>query len=73
MEAVTNANVRQMYLSIAYALVQFLTQNVRLWLPKSVEAYGDFGDHRAIIFHTFSNFLLFSVQTDHTVEKPKAP
>ena len=73
MEAVTNANVRQMYLSIDYAPVQFLTQNVRLWLPQSVDAYGDFGDHRAIIFHTFSNFLLFSVQTDPTVEKPKAP
>ena len=73
MEAVTNANVRQMYLSIEYAPVQFRTQNVRIWLPQSVDAYGDFGDHRAIIFHTFSNFLLFSVQTDQTAEKPKTP
>lgn len=73
MEAVTNANVRQMYLSIDYAPVQFRTQNVRIWLPQSVDAYGDFGDHRAIIFHTFSDFLLFSVQTDETVAKPGNP
>ena len=73
MEAVTAANVRQMYLSIDYAPVQFHTENTRAWLPQAANAYGDFGDHRTIIYHTFTNFLLFSVHTDQIIEKPKDP
>jgi VWFA-related protein len=73
MEAVPAANVRQMYLSIDYAPVQFRTQDVRVWLPQAVDAYGDFGDHRTIIYHTFTNFLLFSVRTDQIIEKPNDP
>jgi hypothetical protein len=30
-------------------------------------------DHRAIVYHTFTNFMLFSVQTDQRSEKPKEP
>lgn len=70
MEAIPAANVRRMYLSIDYAPVQFRTQDVRIWLPQAVDAYGDFGDHRTIINHTFTNFLLYSVRTDDTVGKP---
>jgi VWFA-related protein len=73
MEAVPAANVRQMYLSIDYAPVQFHAQNVRAWLPQAANVYGDFGDHRTIIYHTFTNFLLFSVRTDQIIEKPKDP
>jgi hypothetical protein len=73
MEAVPAANVRQMYLSIDYAPVQFPTENARVWLPQSANAYGDFGDHRTIIYHTFTKFLLFSVHTDQIMGKPKAP
>jgi VWFA-related protein len=73
MEAVPTANVRQMYLSIDYAPVQFRTQDVRVWLPQAVDAYGDFGDHRTIVSHTFTNFLLFAVRTDQIIEKPKDP
>jgi hypothetical protein len=71
MEAVPTANVRQMYLSIGYAPVQFRTQNVRVWLPQAVDAYGDFGDHRTIVSHTFTNFLLFAVRTDQIIGNPK--
>jgi VWFA-related protein len=73
MKAIPAANVRQMYLSIDYAPVQFRTENARVWLPQAVAAYDDFGDHRAMIHHSFTNFLLFSVRTDQSVEKPKAP
>ncbi|MGB7026759.1 MAG: VWA domain-containing protein [Candidatus Acidiferrum sp.] len=73
MEAIPAANVRQMYLSIDYAPVQFRTENVRVWLPQAVDAYDDFGDHRAMISHAFTNFLLFSVRTDQGIEKPKNP
>jgi VWFA-related protein len=73
MEAVPAANVRYMYLSVDYAPVQFRTQNVRVWLPQAADAYGDFGDHRTIVYHTFTDFLLFSVRTDQVTEKPKEP
>ncbi len=70
MEPIPAANVRRMYLSIDYAPVQFRTQNVRVWLPQAVDAYGDFGDHRTIVNHTFTNFLLYSVRTDDVIGKP---
>jgi VWFA-related protein len=70
MDAIPAANVRRMYLSIDYAPVQFRTQDVRIWLPQAVDAYGDFGDHRTIVNHNFTNFLLYSVQTDGAIEKP---
>ena len=73
MESIPAAKVLQMYASIDYGPVQFRTQNVRFWLPQDVTTYGDFGDHRTIVHHTFTNFLLFSVQTNQTIEKPKAP
>lgn len=73
MEAIPAANVRQMYLSIDYAPVQFRTENVRVWLPQAVDAYDDFGDHRAMINHSFTNFLLFSVRTKQHIEEPKNP
>jgi hypothetical protein len=73
MEGIEPINVRAWYLSIEYAPVQFRAQNVRVWLPQVVDAYCNFGDHRTIIYHTFTNFLLFSVQTDQVIEKPKNP
>jgi VWFA-related protein len=73
MEAIPAANVRQMYLAVDYAPVQFRTQNTRVWLPQAADAYGDFGDHYTVADHTFTNFLLFSVQTDQIIEKPNRP
>jgi hypothetical protein len=55
------ARVRHWYLSIDYAPVQFHTQNVRMLLPQTVDAYCDFEDHRTIVYRAFSNFKLFSV------------
>jgi hypothetical protein len=65
--------VRKAYLSIDYAPIQFQAQLVRIWLPKLVDGFWDFGDHRTIIYHTFSDFFLFSVQTEQKIDKPKPP
>jgi len=73
MEGVPAVRVRNSYLAIDYAPVQFKTQPVKIWLPKLVDSFHDFGDHRTIIFHTFTDFLLFSVHTDQKIEKPKQP
>ena len=57
--------------SIDYAPVAFPARNLELWLLKSAVAYTDYGKRRTIIEHTFSDFQLFSVQTQQVIEKPK--
>lgn len=59
--------------TIDYAPVAFPSRNIELWLPKSAIAYTDYGKRRTIIEHTFSDFQLFSVQTQQVIEKPKIP
>jgi hypothetical protein len=71
MEEIPEAKVRHWYLSLDYAPVQFRTRDVRVWLPQTVETYCDFQNHRAIAYHAFTDFLLFSVETDQKVEKPQ--
>jgi len=73
MEELPVASVRHGYLSVDYAPVQFRARNVRIWLLQAADAYCNFDDHRAIVYHTFTNFMLFSVQTDQRTEKPQEP
>lgn len=73
MEEVPAAKIRHWYLSIDYAPVQFQNQSTRIWLPEAVDGYCDYGDRRTIVYHTFTDFLLFSVQTDQKIEKPRQP
>jgi hypothetical protein len=61
------------YLSINYAPVEFQKQSVRMVLPQTVDAYYNFNDHRTIVYHAFSDFKLFSIQTDQKPLSPKAP
>ncbi|HKN76321.1 MAG TPA: VWA domain-containing protein [Candidatus Acidoferrum sp.] len=73
MREIPEINLEQWFLSIDYAPVRFRMRDAQVWLPQSVDAYGDFGVRRTIISHRFSNFLLFSVQTHELIEKPKTP
>jgi hypothetical protein len=59
--------------SVDYAPVKFQSRDVVIWLPQSAIAYSDYGKRRMIIGHTFSDFQLFSVQTQQVIEKPKTP
>jgi len=59
--------------SIDYAPVKFESKDVEVWLPKAAIAYADYGKHRTVIEHTFSDFRLFSVHTDQVIEQPKTP
>lgn len=59
--------------SVDYAPVKFQSQNVEIWLPQFAVAYTDFARRRVIIEHTFSDFQLFSVQTQESIQKPKVP
>jgi hypothetical protein len=73
MEGIAPMHVRGWYLSIDYAPVQFRTQKVSIWLPRDVDAYCEFDEYRTITYHTFSNFMLFSVHTDQEIQKPQNP
>jgi len=57
--------------SVDYAPVAFSSLNLQLWLPKSAVAYTDYGKRRTIIEHTFSDFQLFSVQTQQVIGRPR--
>src|SRR5208282_2806218 len=59
--------------AIDYAPVKFESKDVEFWLPKAAIAYADYGKHRTVIEHTFSDFQLFSVQTDQVIEQPRHP
>ena len=59
--------------SVDYAPVKFQSQNVEIWLPQFAVAYTDYAERRMITEHTFSDFQLFSVQTQETIQKPKEP
>jgi len=73
MQGVPETRVRQWLLSINYAPVQFRTRDVRIWLPEIADSYYDFGDYREIVYHTFTNFMLFSTQVNQKIENPKIP
>jgi hypothetical protein len=70
-KAVPIIELRANAVSIDYAPVDFPARHMQLWLPKSAVAYTDYGERRTIIEHTFSDFQLFSVQTQQVIEKPK--
>jgi len=59
--------------TVDYAPVKFQSQNVEIWLPQFAVAYTDYAKRRIITEHTFSDFQLFSVQTQETIQKPSAP
>lgn len=73
MEAIPQVQALNWWLSLDYAPVQFHSQDVKIWLPQTVDAYARFTDHRTMIYHTFTNFLLFSVQTKQEFQKPNQP
>lgn len=72
-EAVKEIGLKLDHLVIEYQPVQFKHRNLRLWLPKTAEVFVGLGDRRYHHKHTFSDFLLFSVDVDHKVAEPKQP
>jgi hypothetical protein len=73
MKEIPVTKVHHWYVAIDYGPVQFPARDVRIWLPQIAESYYDFGDHRIVIYHAFTNFMLFWTQTDLKIGKPKQP
>lgn len=73
MHALPAVKMYHLYLSITYAPVQFQSRDVRVWLPHMADVYYDYGELDTVVHHTFSDFLLFSVDTDQKIAGPKSP
>jgi tetratricopeptide (TPR) repeat protein len=56
---------------IEYGPVDFRNNTMRLWLPKSADWYCSLSGQRYHRRHTFSQFLLFSVDDSQKISKPK--
>jgi tetratricopeptide (TPR) repeat protein len=58
---------------IEYGPVDFRNNTMQLWLPKSADWYCSLSGQRYHRRHTFSQFLLFSVDDSQKIAKPKEP
>jgi tetratricopeptide (TPR) repeat protein len=56
---------------IEYGPVAFANAGTKMWLPKSADWYCSISGHRYHRRHSFSNFLLFSIDDSQKLGKPK--
>jgi TolA-binding protein len=61
------------HLAIDYGPVNFDHGKTSLWLPWYAEMYMQLHGKRYHHRHTLTNYALFSVDTDHQINAPKAP
>ena len=59
-------------IAIEYGAVHFREKQVEMWLPLSADVYYDWKGRRAHRRHSFSNYLLFSVDDKQQISKPSA-
>jgi tetratricopeptide (TPR) repeat protein len=57
--------------AIEYGPVHFRARKVDMWLPRSAEVYYDWRGRRSHRRHSFSNYLLFSVDDQQRIFMPK--
>ena len=63
-------NLKSYAISVDYAPIHFRSQDVVAWLPQAAVTYSEFVKHRDVVEHTFSDFLLTSVQSQTGPMKP---
>lgn len=73
MHALPAIKMYHLYFSITYAPVQFRSRDVRVWLPQIADVYYDYGELDTVVQHTFSDFVLFFVDTDQRIGSPQSP
>ena len=73
MEAIPKIRLEAEHLDIEYRPVQFAKRNLELWLPGSADLYMGFRRHRYHHRHSYSDFMLFSVDTTLQIQAPKEP
>jgi len=71
MQDIPEIGLRNCAVSVEYAPVELSSKKLHVWLPQSIRTYIEFTNSRIILFHAFSSFQLFSVQTKETIQAPK--
>jgi Carboxypeptidase regulatory-like domain len=71
MKPVQDIGLTQEHLAIDYGQVKFRTHSEQLWLPLDAEVYAERRGHRYYRRHTFSDFKIFTVDTDQSIHAPK--
>ena len=56
---------------VEYGPVRFKNRDVEMWLPLSAELYSDWRGKRMHRRHSFSNYMLFSVDEKQSISEPK--
>jgi hypothetical protein len=67
---IAGINLQLEHLVISYAPVAFEGHRVRLWLPESAVVYLAYRGHHFERIHNFSQFQLFSVDSDEAIKEP---
>ena len=68
---VKEIGLTQERVSIEYKPVSFHTHSQKLWLPQSAGIYAERAGHRYYRTHTFSDFKIFTVDTDQRIQPPR--
>ena len=70
-QSIPKIRLRLDHQSVEYRPVKSSTKNLQLWLPSSTELYMDFQGRRFYRKHSFTDFKIFSVDTQYQTTRPK--
>jgi Tfp pilus assembly protein PilF len=70
-ESIPEIRLRLDHQSIEYRPVQLSASKLQLWLPSSTELFMDFHGHRFYRRHFFTDFKIFSVDSNYKIIPPK--
>jgi len=73
LEPVQSLNLTRDHVLVDYGPVKFASSNTTLWLPWSAEMHMELGGHRYHHKHYLTDYMLFQVDTNHKMGKPKEP
>lgn len=73
LEPIPEVRLMREHLAIEYHAVRFAKHDVELWLPESAQVFLYVRGRLFRRKHTFSNYLLFSVDINQRVAEPKEP
>ena len=72
-EPVETLGLTRDHLLVDYGPVNFPASKTTLWLPWSAEMYMELRGHRYHHKHYLTDYMLFEVDTNHKIGKPKNP
>ena len=72
-EPVPDLALNRDHLQVEYGPVNFAASNTTLWLPWSAEMHMELHGHRYHHKHYLTDYMLFGVDANHKVGKPKDP